>query len=126
MNLSRIQSDQLHTWSDINAQRIRHHIAKTPQSSFAPTATPPGDPPWFPDRALQTMWQTGMQMRRRPWSWPQVLSFGELPGLAAANGLRTAGVSRSDFGVPCQLPASPRDLGGDLGNQPRTVTPSRG
>jgi hypothetical protein len=126
MNSSRIQSDQLNTWSDINAQRIRRHIAKTPQGSFAPTASTPGDPPRFPHRALQTMWQTGMQVRRRSRSWPQVLSFGELPGLAAANGLRAAGVLRSDCRVPRQLPPSPRDLGGDLRDQPRTAAPSRG
>ena len=126
MNSSRIQSDQLNTWSDRNAQGIRRHIAKTPQSTSAPTATAPGGPSRFSHRALQTMWQTRMQVRRRPRSWPQVLSFGELPGLAAANGLRTAGVSRSDCGVPCQLPASPRDLGGGLRDQPRTVAPARG
>src|SRR5262245_41163839 len=126
MNSSRIQSDQLNTWSDINAQGIRRHIAKTPQSSPAPTATPPGDPARFPHRALRPVWQTGMEVRRRPRSWPQVLSFAELAGLAAANGLRTAGVSRSDCGVASQLPASPRDLGGGLRDQPRTVAPARG
>ena len=126
MNFRRLRSDQLDTWSDINAERTDFRIAKTPQSSPAQTAPTQGDPPRLPHRALQTMWQTGMQVRRRPRSWPQVLSFGELPGLAAANGLRTTGVSRSDCGVGCQLPASSRDLGGDLRDQPRTSAPSRG
>ena len=126
MNASRIRSDQLDTWSDINAERTHYHIAKTPQSSPAQTAPTQGDPPRLPHRAIQTMWQTGMQVRRRPRSWPQVLSFGELPGFAATNGLRTAGVLRSDCEVPCQLPASPRDFGGGLRDQPRTSAPSRG
>ena len=34
-------------------------------------------------------------MRGRSRSWPQVLSFGELPGLAATNGLRASGVLRA-------------------------------
>ena len=63
-------------------------------------------------------------MRRRPRSWPQVLSFGELPGLAATNGLRAAGAyaPTAEF----QLPPSPRDLRGDLRDQPRTAAPPRG
>ena len=126
MNSSGIRSDQLDTWSDINAERTHYHIAETPQSSPAQTALAQSDPPRLPHRTLQTMWQTGMQVRRGPRSWPQVLSFGELPGFAAANGLRTAGVLRSDCEVPCQLPASPRDLGSGLRDQPRTSAPSRG
>jgi hypothetical protein len=126
MNPTRLRSDQLDTWSDINAERTYCHIAQTPQSSPAQAAATEGDPPRLPHRALQTMWQTGMQVRRRPRSWPQVLSFGKLPGLAPANGLRTAGVLRSDCGVPVELPASPRDLGGGLRDQPRTSAPSRG
>ena len=62
-------------------------LAKTPPSSPAPIAPAASDPPRFPHRALQTLWQAGMQMRRRPRPWPQVLSVGELSRLAAANGL---------------------------------------
>ena len=126
MDLRRLRSDQLYTWSDINAERTHHRIAKTPQSSPAQTTLAQSDRPWLPHRALQTMWQSGMQVRRRPRSWPQILSFGELSGVAAANGLRTAGVLRSDCEVPCQLPARPRDLGGGLRDQPRTSASSRG
>ncbi len=84
------------------------------------------DPPRLPHRALQTMWQAGMQMRRGPRPWPQVLSFGELPGFAAANGLRAAGGLRSNRRVPRQLPPNPRDLREDLRDQPRTAAPPRG
>src|SRR5215211_797162 len=113
MYLPRLQSDQLYTWSDINAQRAHCRIAKAPQRFPAPIASAESDPPWLPDRALQTMWQARMQMRRRSRSWPQVLSFGELPGLAATNGLRAAGVLRPDGRVPRQLPPSARDFRGD-------------
>src|ERR1017187_4623554 len=118
MRVYGLRSDQLYTWSDKNAERTHCRIAETPQSPPAPTTPAQSDPARLPHRALQTMWQAGMQMRRRSRSWPQVLSFGELPGLAAANGLRAAGVLRSDCRVPRQLPPSPRDLGGDLRDQP--------
>lgn len=126
MKIGGLLSDQLLPWSARNAKPSHCRIAKTPRRSPAPTAPAPSDPARLPHRALQTMWQAGMQMRRRSRSWPQVLSFGELPGLAAANGLRAAGVLRSGCGVPRQLPPGPRGLRGDLRDQPRTAAPSRG
>ncbi len=126
MSLAKIVSDQLYTWSDINAERTACRIAKTSQSSSAPTAPAQSHPARLPHRALQTLWQAGMPMRRRSRSWPQVLSFGELPRIAATNGLRAPGVLCSDRRSPRQLPPSPPDLGGDLRDQPRTAAPSRG
>jgi len=126
MNLSRIGSDQFYTWSDRNAEQAHCRLAKTPPCPPAPTAPAPSHPSRLPHRALQTLWQAGMQMRRRSRSWPQVLSVGELSGPATANGLRAAGVLRADGRVPRQLPPSPRDLGGDLRDQPRIVAPPRG
>jgi hypothetical protein len=126
MSASRLQSDQLDTWSDINAKRIHCHTAKTPRRPAAQTASAQSDSSRLTHRALQTMWQTGLQMRGRSRSWPQVLSFGELSGFPAANGLRPTGVLRSDCRVACQLSAGPRDFGGDLRDQPRTSPPSRG
>ena len=122
----RLQSDQLSTWSDINARQTNCRVAKTPPSSLTPTSSTPGHSARFPHRALQTLWQAGMQMRRRSRPWPQVLSFGELPGLAAANGLCAARVLRTDYRVPCQLPSSPRDLRGDLRDQSRASAAPRG
>jgi hypothetical protein len=126
MYLCGVQSDQLYTWSDEYPERTHGRLTKTPQRSSAPIAPAPGDPARLPHRALQTVRQAGMQMRRRPGPWSQVLSVGKLPGLAAANGLRTAGVVRANGGVPRQLPPSPRDSGGNLRDQPRTTAPSRG
>jgi hypothetical protein len=126
MYLRRLQSDQLYTWSDKDSRPTRRCTAEAAQRSPAPTASAESDPPRLPDRALQTMWQAGMQMRRRSRSWPQVLSFDQLPGLAAANGLRAAGVLRPDGRVSRQLPPSPRDFRGDLRDQPRIAAPTRG
>jgi hypothetical protein len=121
-----VQSDQLYTWSDENPKPTNYCTAEAPQRSPAPIAPAPIDPARFSHRTLQTMRQAGMQMRRRSRPWPQVLFVGLLSRLAAANGLRTTGVLRANGRVPGQLPSSPRDPGGDLRDQPRTVAPPRG
>lgn len=119
-------SDQLYTWSDGHAKRTRCRTAKTPQRSCASTAPAQIGPARLPHRAIQTMRQAGMQVRRRAWTWPQVLSVGELPGPAAANGLRASGCLWANSGVSRQLSPQPRDSGNDLRDQPRTSAPSRG
>ena len=121
-----LQSDQLYTWSDKDGNPIHCRIAKAPQRSPASTAPAPSHPARLPHRTLQAVRQAGMQMRGRSRSWPQVLSFGELPGLATTNGLRAAGVLRPDGRVSRQLPPSPRDFRGDLRDQPRIAPPPRG
>jgi len=126
MYLYRLQSDQLYTWSDENAKTIDRCLAQTPSNAAAPTATARCHPAWLSHRALQTLWQAGMQVCRWSRSWSQVLSFGELPGPAAADGLCATGTLRADLRVPGQLPASSRAFRTDLRDQPRTVTPPRG
>ena len=118
-------SDQLLTWSDENIETDHRRLAKAPPSAPAPIAPAQSGPPWFPHRALQTLWQARLQMRRRPRSWSQVLSVGELSRPAPANGLCPARVLRAGERVPGQLPPRPPDPGGDLRDQPRAPTPSR-
>src|SRR5438552_11657947 len=122
----RIQSDQLYTWSDRNAETVDRRLAQTPPGASAPAAPTQGHPAWLSHRALQTLRQARMQMRRRSRPWPQVLSFGELPGLAATDGLRAAGVLPPDHRVAGKLPSSPRDLRADLRDQSRAAAPARG
>jgi hypothetical protein len=121
-----VKSDQLYTWSDENQETDDCRVAKTPQRSPTPVAAASRYPARFSHRALQTMRQAGLQMLRRPRPWPQILSVGQLSGLAAANGLRAAGILRPNGRISCQLPPGPRNLRGDLRDQPRTASPSRG
>ncbi len=121
-----LQSDQLYTWSDKSAEQVHRHIAQTSRSSSAPTASAQGDPARFADRALQALRQTGMQMRRGSWSWPQILFIGKPLRLTSSNGLRAAGAIRTGHRVCRQLPPSPRDLRGDLRNQSRAAAPPGG
>ena len=122
-----VESDQLYTWSDINEEeRACCQPEKTPSSPPTSTAPAQGDPARLVDRALQTLWQARVQVRRRPWSWTQVLPFGELSRLAAADGLCSAGGACSDCGVCRQLPLGPRNLRSHLRDQPRTAAPPGG
>src|ERR1700685_4433898 len=116
-------SDQLLTWSDENREADHRRLAKAPPSAPAPIAPTQSYPSGFPHRALQTLRQARLQMRRRPRSWPQVLSVDELSRPAPANGLRPAGVLRAGERVPGQLPPCSPGLGGDLRDQPRAPTP---
>ena len=120
-----LRSDQLLTWSDENTEADHRRLAKAPPSAPAPIAPTQGCPPWFPYRALQTLWQARLQMRPRPRSWPQVLSVGKLSRPAPANGLRPTRVLRAGERVPGQLPPRSPDLGGDLRDQPRAPATSR-
>src|SRR6516165_1885302 len=123
MYFSPLESDQLYTWSDENAKPTDCHLEKTSRSASAPVAPTQGGPARLADRALQTLWQARLQMRRGPRPWSQVLSVGELSGSAATNGLCPAGVARSNRRVHCQLPPSPRDFRSDLRDQPRAAAP---
>src|SRR5713101_7697992 len=121
-----LRSDQLLTSSDENTEADHRRLAKAPPSAPASIAPTQGCPPWFPHRALQTLWQARLQMRSRPRSWPPILSVGELSRPAPPNGLCPAAVLRAGERVPGQLPPRPPDLGGDLRDQPRTPAPPRG
>src|SRR6202162_782292 len=109
-----VQSDQLYTWSDENRKRASCHLEKTAPGASAPVAPAQGDPARLAHRALQTLRQAGVQMRRGSGPWPQVLPFGEPSGLTVTNGLCGAGVSLPARRVCRQLPPSPRNLRGDL------------
>jgi len=133
MSISDLQTrlaDQLYTCTDHYALQP----APTDRCCFAPTSPPaiaPAAParlsaPWFSHRALQTLRQAGMQMRPRPRSWPEVLSLHQLLWRATANGLHPPGPLPPDQRVSRQLPSAPPDLGRDLRDQSRAVTPPPG
>jgi len=119
-------SDQLLMWSDWNDRRVRCRPQTAPQAAAAQTAATGVRLARLAHRALQTLRQTRVQMRRRPGTRSQVLSVGELSGQSSANGLRPSSRSRRDQPTPRQLPSGPRDLGGDLRDQPRAAAASRG
>src|ERR1700692_3686214 len=106
MYFTAVESDQLYTWSDENTEAAHGRTAKTPQRSPAPLA-PAANAPMVLAMA-------------------QILSVGQLSGIAATNGLCAAGIVRTNGGVPVELPPDSRDLRSDLRDQPRTAASSRG
>jgi hypothetical protein len=119
-------SDQLFTWSDGYSKRTRSRTTKASQRSCTPASAAEIDCARLPDRAVQAMWQAGMQVRRRSRTRPEVLSVGKLSRPAAADGLRAAGCLRANRRVSRQLSPESRDFGHDLRDQPRTPAPPRG
>ena len=126
MSLFVLASDQSVAWSDEYPERTRHRPAKAPQCPCAATASAQINSEGLPHRAIQTMREAGVQMRRRAWTRAQILFVGKLPGPTAANGLRTPGCVRTNSGVSRQLSPEPRDSGDNLRDQPRIAAPSRG
>lgn len=126
MIIHRLNSDQLITWSDVNARYFIVRFAQTSREVAAANACFGYLVAWLAHRALQALWQTRLQMCRWPGTWPQVLSVGEFPRLSASDGLCAASGSGRCRRTPGELPPRPRNHRGDLRNQPRTVTPPRG
>jgi hypothetical protein len=132
MTLSDLQTqlaDQLYTWTDNHALQPAQSdfccLAPAPPPAPAPDAAARSFAPWFPHRALQTLWQTGLQMRPRPRPWPKVLPLGQSLRATAANGLRSTGLSPRNHRISSQLSTTPSDFGRDLCHQSRVVVPSR-
>src|SRR6516162_1233335 len=126
MCLPEVRSDQLYKWSDENRKRTCYQPEKAPRCAFAPATAAQGSPARLADRAVQALRQARVQVRRRSRPWPQVLSFGEPLRLAATDGLCAPGISRPGCRIYRQLSPSPRNLGSDLRDQPRTPAPPRG
>jgi hypothetical protein len=123
-------ADQLYTWTDNHALQAAQTdfccLTPAPPPATAPDAAARSFAPWFSHRALQTLWQTGLQMRPRPRPWSKVLPVGQSIRAAAGNGLHSPGLSPPDRRISGQLSATPSDLGRDLRHQSRAVVPSRG
>lgn len=126
MNRPGISSDQLFTWSASHDDKIHICLEKAPPGPAAQASLSGSHPPRLSYRTLQALWQAGLQVRQRSRSRSQVLPVRKLSPFASANGLRTAGVSRPDQEVSCQLSTRSRNLRRDLRDQSQTVAPARG
>jgi hypothetical protein len=126
VSLYGILSDQLFKWSDGYTNRTSCCPTETPQCPCASDAARSIYPARLFNREIQAMRQAGMQMCRWARSWSEVLSFGELSGPAAPDGLRASRGLWASFGVSRQLSSDTRDSGRDLRDQPRVVASARG
>lgn len=123
-------ADQLYTCTDNHALQSAQTdfccSAPAPTSATAAHTTARSAPSWLPYRALQTLWQAGLQMRSRPGSWAEVLPLAQSLRRAAANGLHSPGLLSPGHRISGQLSSAPSDFGPDLRDQSRAVIPPRG
>jgi len=119
-------SDHVYDWSDRSIREILVCVAQAPAIVAAQTSTLGCGVARLTDRALQALWQAGLQMCRGSGSRPEVLPVGELSGRAAANGLRATGESGSHSRARRQLPGGAHDARRGLRDQPRAAAAPRG
>jgi hypothetical protein len=121
-----ISSDHVYDWSARSIREILLRVAQASPGTIAQIATLGRGVARLADRALQALWQTGLQMCRGSGSRTEVLPVGELSGRAAANGLRATGKSGSHSRARRQLPRGTHDARRDLRDQPRAAAAPRG
>ena len=124
MNKKKILSDQLYNWSDNEPFRFlswRADPATSGPGQAAATARTVYSA-GFVDRTLQTLWQTGLQVRSGSRARAQVLSVGQPTRRTTPDGLRAGGVLSTGLRVPPQLSASASTAGADLQPQSRVIT----
>jgi hypothetical protein len=121
-----ILSDHVYDWSDTSIGEILLCVAQAPAIAATQIATLGCGAARLTDRALQALWQAGLQMCRGSGSRPEVLPVGELSGRAAADGLRTTGKSGSHSRARRQLTRSAHGARRGLRDQPRAATAPRG
>ena len=122
---SNLLSDQYGYWSAIFTETIAPRSAESTQDPPAPPAALGCHPSRLAHRALQTLWQTQMQMCSGTRTRSQVLPLRQPTGSNAGDGLCSAGGSRLGRSIPRKLSFSPRDSRSDLQYQSRTA-PSQG
>ena len=133
MKISNLQprlADQLYTWTDTHALQAAQTdfccFAPTPPSATAPVPAARLSASWFSHRALQSLWQAGLQMRSWPWPRPKVLPLSQSLRATATNGLHSPGLLPSNHRISGQLSSTPSNCGRDLRHKSRAAIPARG
>ena len=119
-------SDQYYDWSDIQPRKGLD--AYPAPAKKAPCRTPASlgvHPAGFADRALQTLRESGMQVRTRTRPWTDVLPLGQSIGFHPAHGLCPLRISAAGSRVCPKPTASSRPAQADLCDQSRTASTTR-
>jgi hypothetical protein len=119
-------SDHVYDWSVRSLGKNIVGVAQAPASVAAEASVVGCGAARLADRALQTLRQAGVQVRRGSGSRAEVLPVGELSRRATADGLRPSGKSRGDPGARRQLPRGTRGARRSVRDQPRAFTAPRG
>lgn len=120
MKKDRVLSDQLYMWSD-NYEKSICHISTKKKESFSPATTSyAGNSSRIPDKTLQKMWKSWLQVCQRTWAWPQILSFGKPNRGKSSDGLCPPELSRAGRGLPSKLSIDQENPERNLHYQRRT------
>src|ERR1017187_8871919 len=126
MKKMHLLSDHVYDWSAKSIRKILVCVAQAPAGVAAQTSAFGCGVARLADRALQALWQAGMQMCRRARPRAKVLPVRELSRRATADGLRATGKSGGHPRASRQLPRGTRGARGGLRARPRAVTAPRG
>ena len=115
-------SDQYYDWSD---KRPRKSLGASPpaetQAASEQDAVSGDVLARFVDRALQALWQAGMQMLDGAGARAKVLPLRQSGGIQATDGLRALRVPPTGTAVRGELSTRSRVSQGNLCNQSRTI-----
>jgi len=125
MKYLELLSDQLITWSDFNERAFYKSAQTQAQATAAQTAPAGCGAARLPDRTLQTLRQTRLQVCQWSRAWSKVLFVGQPNRCTPGDGLRSPVHAGSGNAVPCQLPHHPRHTRSTLCNQPGVDAPTR-
>lgn len=87
MKLNSVKSDQLYKWSDIYETKIYSYSTSKKKDPFTQASTLRGHFTWLFNRALQALWQAGLQVCRWPRPWTKVLPVGKQTRKQTSDGL---------------------------------------
>ena len=122
MGWKELMSDQYVNWSDRDARRGCKRSSTPTQNFVEATAFAAGTVAGISHRALQALWQAGMQVRPGTGSRAQALPFGQPQPSPTPHGLRPAGLDPPSPAVAGQLPPRAHAPRRGLRDQPRTAT----
>ena len=119
MRINSIKSDQLFKWSDIYETQVNSCFTPKTKNSFTQASAYRGRFARLINRALQALWQAGMQMCRWAGSRSKVLSLGKQAWQQAADGLCPTRFKAKGRRILSKLSQNKDNLRRTLRNQPR-------
>ncbi len=119
MRKNDVISDHLYKWSDINEKQTHQYSSSKTKNTFKQTSKARSHFKRLVNRTLQALWQAGMQMCSRPWSWAKILFVRQQAGQQATDGLRSTRFKGKGRTIPGKLPQDQVNFRGTLRHQPR-------
>lgn len=118
-------SDHVYDWSEELGQDIDRRFAKKTREPSSAASVAHSASSRIAHRALQALWQVGLQVRQWARPRPQVLSVGKFSRDAACYGVRAVIRARRSFGASEKFSRGAADPRGGLFHQPGDLASKR-